>query len=144
MDFGLYQPRRSVLALIILLIPLAAPFYVAWHGLWEAGFETLPTIGGLFLISLLLTGAAGLIAGRRANLPETSRLIQLAWGNLGFAVLDGAIFAVEVWQRVQSCNGSRATCDLYPVIWLALAGMHFCYATGCFLIKASPSRRSQR
>jgi hypothetical protein len=87
--------------------------------------------------SLLVSVACSLMLGRVIDPSRTSPLINIGRANLAFALADIAIFALLVYGRRHSAEA----CDLgvkclsYPVLWLALAGMHLCYATTSYMIK---------
>jgi len=129
------QGTRAFLILVMILAPVAAPLFVKGIGLANAELKALPSIAAVFLISLALTLVATSILERIMLSEPRPRIMRIAFFNLIFVVLDAGIFAVLVYGRryAHQCRVGPE-CDLYPMLWLALTGMHVCYvAIGCVL-----------
>ena len=129
------QGMRAFLAVVILCTPVAAPVFVHGIGLANAELKVLPSIAAVFLASLALTLAATSILTRVRRYELRPGITKAAFTNLIFVFFDAGIFAILVYGRHYShrCEAGPE-CDLYPVLLLALAGMHACYvAIGCLL-----------
>src|SRR5437868_10920777 len=130
------QGRRFYLALVMIFSPIAAPAIVYSYGLSNATFAALPLVGAVVFGLLALTLSAAYLAEPITVSPAVSHLAKLLIVNFIFVLFNVAIFAILVYGR--RYTGGRCQpdlfCDLYPFGWLALAGMHFCYAAlGCFI-----------
>ncbi|WP_316169098.1 MULTISPECIES: hypothetical protein [unclassified Bradyrhizobium] len=129
------QGTRAFLILVMILAPVAAPLFVKGVGLANAELKALPSIAAVFLISLALTLVPTSILERIMLSEPRTRIMRIAFSNLIFVVLDAGIFSVLVYGRhyAHQCRVGPE-CDLYPMFWLALTGMHICYvAIGCVL-----------
>jgi hypothetical protein len=136
------ERRRLLVALITILSPLAAPVYLSGHSLSHAPLSTLPLVGAIILGSLALALAAALVGEPFPNPGALPRLKKAAFGNVAFIFFDLAVFALLVYGQhfsAHKCETGPA-CELYPVMWLALAGMHFCYAAVGGFIKLRSER----
>jgi hypothetical protein len=116
--------------------PIAAPAIVHGYGLSNATLGAFPLVGAVVFGCLALTLSAAYFAEPITVSPAASRLAKLLLANFIFVLFDVTIFVILVYGRHYAGDRCQpdSSCDLYPVGWLALAGMHLCYATlGCFI-----------
>lgn len=64
------------------------------------------------------------------------RLATGAWINLAIGLIDVAIYALLLSYFFAEPCKAGAKCGTYPIIWLALAWMHFGYVFVCFRLSA--------
>jgi hypothetical protein len=129
------QGQRLVLFLLVFLSPTATLVYVSAFEIREAPSDHFPIIASIALISLLVSVLATLSFLRIFDAGAKVRFVRIGWSNCALCIFDLCIFALLIYGRRLSpgiCIGSK--CSLYPVIWLALAWMHFCYSITCLLI----------
>jgi hypothetical protein len=131
------QDLRLLWFLIIFVGPWGATIYLTNLGLQESNLETLGLVGVIVLASLLFSVAGSLALRRIIDPANVRRLANIGRANLILSLADVVIFALLVYGRRHSAAvcalGSK--CLSFPAIWLALAGMHFCYAVTSYSIK---------
>jgi hypothetical protein len=127
--------RRFFLALVMIFSPMAAPVFANSYGLFNAKFSDLPLIGTIVFGSLVLALTAAFVVEPNGPSAAANHLTKILFANVIFIFFDVAIFAVLVYGRHYSGHECFASsCETYPMGWLAVAGMHFCYvALGCFI-----------
>ncbi len=116
--------------------PIAAPAIVYGYGLSNATSDAFPLVGAIVFGLLALTLSAAYFAEPIPASPALSRLAKLLLANFIFVLFDVTIFVLLVYGRHYAAGRCQpdSSCELYPVGWLALAGMHLCYAAlGCFI-----------
>jgi hypothetical protein len=122
---------------------MAATFYVVGFGLKNVSSTQIFPIAAIFIASLTASIGGALIFRKVADPGVRPRMSKIGSANLVFVVADLAVFALLVYGRRHSgapCDPGEL-CSLYPVTWLTLAGMHFCYAiTGFLAIMGAPVR----
>jgi hypothetical protein len=135
------QLNRLLLFFMIFFGPWAAIAYVMSFGLQEADISSLIEIGLVALVSLCSTIAVTLILDGLMEPAARPVLIKAGPLNAILFLADVGIFGVLVYGRYFSIHKcvSGPTCGSFPVIWLALAAMHLCYATTSYLIKFKSS-----
>src|SRR5262249_50859609 len=95
----------------------------------------LMKVSTIIFLSLVLTVVLALGRDKTIGSLKQDHLTKAGLANLLFVVCDGAIFAFLTSSELRSPNTCDAAtdCFTYPVGWLALAGMHLCYAAWCYV-----------
>jgi hypothetical protein len=131
------QAARLLLFLVIFAGPWTATIDIVTSGRTDSGLDGLVRTATLVMAALLVSAGASLMLGRVIDPARTSPLIHAGRANLALALADIAIFAVVLYGRRSPAAAcvAGATCLSYPVVWLALGGMHLCYAVTSYMIK---------
>ncbi|WP_334506439.1 hypothetical protein [Bradyrhizobium sp. AZCC 1693] len=127
------QATRLFGFFVTFLTPMAAVTYVVARGLQNSGEDALLRVLVILTFSLLTAFVCALAQPIQAVDPV--RLARLGLANVCFVVIDSLIFALLVYDRIWSgdaCQSAADKCGKYPVMWLALAGMHLCYAVWAY------------
>jgi hypothetical protein len=130
------QGFRLLQFILMFVGPWAATYYVIHFDVKNAGSDQLPVIGAILLASFVVTVVTALRLKRIATSAASTRIARAGLANLVFVILDIAIFALLVYGRSRPACDLGPDCATFPVVWLTLAGMHFCYATVGYLVKA--------
>jgi hypothetical protein len=127
------QGRRLFLFFVMFLGPMVPTFYVVGFDVKNANLAELAELAELVAVAATSLAAAIWAALQFKKFIEpsvTARVSRAGLANLIFVVVDVTAFALLVYGRrfaAAPCD-LGALCSLYPVTWLTLAGMHFCYA----------------
>lgn len=127
------QATRLFGALVTFVTPMAAVTYVVARGLQNSGEDTLLRVLVILTCSLLTVLVCTLVQPSQSV--DSVRLARLGLANVCFVLIDGLIFAILFYDRIWSgdaCQSAADKCGKYPVLWLALAGMHLCYAVWAY------------
>jgi hypothetical protein len=129
------NPNQAVRLLwwfLLFLPPMGAVTYVSMYGLQHGGEEAL--------IRVLLTLAASLAVTLFCAIAQPIQIIDetvmtnAGRANLCLAVIDTIIVVILICDpsSVDHACQLGSNCRTYPVGWLALAGMHYCYAVWAY------------
>jgi len=127
------QATRLLLFFVIFLTPLSGLAYVSSHGLQKGNEESLFRV--LLILSFSLAVTLICAIAQPIKLPIIVNLTRAGLANLGFAVIDVLIFALLLYFSSEDACQLANSCAKYPVVWLALAGMHLCYAAWAYVTK---------
>lgn len=125
---------------LIFFVPMWAVVYVGFYDLRNGDVEAFHHV--CLMLSLSLFVALVCAVAQPIRDIDAVSLARLGMANLFFAVFDTGAFALLVYYQSAPENSCRLTadCDKYPLIWLALGGMHFCYAVWAYATKLKTSR----
>lgn len=127
------QATRLLLSFVVFFTPLSGLAYVASHGFQRSNEEVLFRVALIFSCSLAVILICAI--NQPMKIPAIVNLTRVGLANLGFAVIDVLIFALLVLIAPEDACRLATSCTKYPVIWLALAGMHLCYAAWAYVTK---------
>jgi uncharacterized membrane protein (UPF0136 family) len=100
--------------------PMTAVGYVSYYGLKDGNETALIHVLAMLAISMVASVFCGIAQPVVAF--DEARMSRATRWNLSFAIVDTLIVAILSHVAVSE---QRAT---FPVGWLALAGMHYCWA----------------
>ena len=122
------QAVRLLWFFLIFLSPAGAVAYVTTYGLEHGNEEALIRVLAILAISLIVSILCAIAAPIQCY--DEIGMTRAGRANLCLAILDTIIFVLLMHGPSsvgQACE-LESNCRTYPVIWLALAGMHYCYA----------------
>lgn len=128
------QIARLAWFLTFFLSPMAGPTYVSLHDLSHGGREALIHIALLFFVSLAISSLSAATAPFQHV--DEHAFTKVARANLFFALVGTVSFAI----LANDPSSTSPTCQIgtlcrtYPVGWLSLAGMHYCYSIVAYII----------
>ena len=128
---GRSNPSQAVRLLwffLIFLSPAGAVVYVSTHGL-EYGNEAA-LIRALAILAISLMVSLFCAIAQPIQCYDEIGMTRAGRASLCLAIFDTIIFALLMHGPSsvgQACE-LESDCRTYPVIWLALAGMHYCHA----------------
>jgi hypothetical protein len=136
------QGRRLFLFFVMFLGPMVPTFYVVGFDVKNANLAQLAAVAAVAALSLIAAVCAALQFKKFIEPSVAARVSRAGLANLIFVVLDVTAFALLVYGRrfaAAPCD-LGALCSLYPVTWLTLAGMHFCYAVVGVVVRPKEKR----
>ena len=131
---GPSQPVRLLWFLFIFVPPWAAVGYVQMyaisHGSGEAMVHVLSILALSMAVSLICAIAQPIQVFNEASITNAARF------NLCIAIIDTIILVILINDPSSAGQAGR----MYPVGWLSLAGMHYCYAVWAYTTVLISSR----
>ncbi|WOH63421.1 hypothetical protein [Bradyrhizobium sp. BWA-3-5] len=127
------QAVRLLWFLLFFLSPMASVAYVSQFELRHAGADALIHILWISAASLAVTLFCAV--AQPIQIIDEATMTKLARANLCFALIDTLFFVILVrdFSAIDQACQPGAACRTYPVGWLALAGMHYCYAAWAYV-----------
>jgi len=129
------QVARLLWFLAFFLSPMAGVAYVSTFEHGSGGREALIHLALILVVSLIVSVVSIVTAPLQPI--DGDGIRKIARANLFFAIVDTIFFAVllhDPSSAPPACHLDPA-CRIYPLAWLALAGMHYGYAIDAYIIK---------
>ena len=128
------QAVRLLWFFLFFLSPMAALAYVSQFELWHGSADALIRV--LWILAASLAATLFCAMAQPIGIIDEETMTKLARANLCFALIDTLFFVILIRNPSavdQACQ-LGAACRTFPVGWLALAGMHYCYAVWAYVI----------
>ena len=127
------QAVRLLWFFLFFLSPMAAVVYVFEFEQGHAGADVLIRVLWLSAASLAVTVFCAM--AQPIGIIDEEIMTKVARANLCFALIDTFFFVLLIRNPsvVDPACQLGAACRTYPVGWLALAGMHYCYAVWAYV-----------
>ena len=128
------QAARLAWFLTFFLSPMAGPAYVSLRDLSDGGRDALIHAAFIFFGSLAISSLSAATAP--LQYADADAFTKLGRANLFFALVGTVSFALltnDPFSMSPACQ-IAALCRTYPVGWLSLAGMHYCYSIVAYII----------
>jgi hypothetical protein len=134
------QPVRLLWFFLIFLLPAAPIFYVSENGLSHGDRGTFVQVLWMLAVGLIVSLFCGI--AQPIQVFDEDRIIKLARLNLCLAIVDTVLLAILIHDpsSVDQFCQLASDCHTYPVGWLALTGMFYCYAAWCYTTAFVQSR----
>jgi hypothetical protein len=122
------QAVRLVWFLLSFVTPFSALAYVSIDGFNNGSEETLIRVLAILTVSMVVSIACGIV--QPVTIFDDARATRAGRLNLCLAIIDTIIVILLFRASSSVAQGClpESACRTYPVGWLALAGLHYCYA----------------
>ena len=134
------QAVRLIWFHLFFLSPMAAIAYVSVYELKDAGEDALIRV--LLILAVSLTVSIFCAIAQPIHIIDESIMTIAGRANLCLAVVDTIIVVILIRNPSSAELACQlgSTCRTYPVGWVALAGMHYCYAIWAYATMLIDSR----
>jgi len=125
-DHNPSQLVRLLWCFLVLFSPFSAVAYVSAFNLAHGHRGALIHVIVILAVSMLVSLVSPFLMPMQVF--DEAALTRAARGNLCLALIDTILFAILV------LDPSGPATRTIPVMWLALAGMHYCYAVSAYTL----------
>lgn len=134
------QAVRLLWFVLFFLSPMGAVTYVSMYGLEHGGEEALIRVSLILAASLTVSFFCAI--AQPIQIIDETVMTNAGRANLCLAVVDTIIVVILIYDpsSVDHACQLGSNCRTYPVGWLALAGMHYCYAVWAYTTMLISSR----